>query len=92
MKFPYYTCGNVVKGLGRDGKKQGIHTALFNAETCSNISLEFKQGVYHGWAQVNNGNVYKSVIIIEKNPKIVGKRNMVFILQSNSIKSSGGNV
>ncbi len=68
MKFPYFTSGKVVHGFGRGSKQLGIPTANFPTEVVDNLPEEYKEGVYYGWAQVDNGPVYKMVMSIGKNP------------------------
>jgi riboflavin kinase len=68
MKFPHYASGEVVKGFGRGSKQLGIPTANYPESIVEKLPEEFDQGVYYGWAQVENGPVYKMVMSIGKNP------------------------
>ena len=68
MKFPYFASGVVVKGFGRGSKELGIPTANFDNEVVEQLPEYFQQGVYYGWAQVDNGPVYKMVMSIGNNP------------------------
>ena len=68
MNFPHYACGEVVKGFGRGSKQLGIPTANYPEEIVEKLPQTFDQGVYYGWAQVENGPVYKMVMSIGKNP------------------------
>lgn len=68
MKFPYFSTGTVVKGFGRGSKHLGIPTANYPDNVVDLLPEEYKEGVYYGWAQVDNGNVYKMVMSIGKNP------------------------
>lgn len=67
-KFPYYASGEVVKGFQRGSKDLGMPTANYSDEVVDKLPTEFKQGVYYGWAQIDNGNVYKMVMSIGNNP------------------------
>ena len=68
MKFPYYASGIVVKGFGRGSKEIGIPTANFPDDVVELLPAEYSEGVYYGWAQIDNGSVYKMVMSIGKNP------------------------
>lgn len=59
MKFPHYSSGEVVKGFGRGSKELGIPTANYSNNVVDKLPDCFNQGVYYGWAQVENGPVYK---------------------------------
>jgi riboflavin kinase len=67
-QFPHYASGTVVKGFGRGSKELGIPTANFPNEVVENLPTSFDQGVYYGWAQVDNGPVYKMSMSIGTNP------------------------
>lgn len=78
MKFPYYASGPVVKGFGRGSKELGIPTANFPDSLVDVLPEEYKSGVYYGWAQVDNGPVYRMVMSIGNNPYYNNtKRTMV---------------
>jgi FAD synthase len=78
MKFPYYASGTVVHGFGRGGKQLGIPTANFPNEVVDELPIEYDQGVYYGWAQVDNGDIYRMVMSIGNNPYFNNeKRTMV---------------
>ena len=66
--FLYYASGVVVKGFGRGSKDIGVPTANFDNEVVEKLPEYFQQGVYYGWAQVDNGPVYKMVMSIGNNP------------------------
>ena len=68
MKFPHYASGTVVKGFGRGSKQLGIPTANYPDEIVEKLPECFTQGVYYGWAQVDDGPVYKMVMSIGYNP------------------------
>ena len=57
-KYPYYASGEVVQGFQRGSKDLGMPTANFAEEVVDELPVEYEQGVYYGWAQVENGNVY----------------------------------
>ncbi|WAR16274.1 RIFK-like protein [Mya arenaria] len=67
-KLPYFTEGNVVKGFGRGSKELGIPTANFPIEIVQQLPEEITAGVYYGWAQVDEGPVFKMVMSIGWNP------------------------
>ena len=46
----------------------GIPTANYSDDVVSKLPEYFNQGVYYGWAQVDNGPVYKMVMSIGTNP------------------------
>jgi riboflavin kinase len=68
MRFPHYATGLVVKGFGRGSKQLGIPTANYPDEVVEKLPECFNQGVYFGYAQVENGPVYKMVMSIGTNP------------------------
>lgn len=68
MKFPYFASGPVVKGFGRGSKQLGVPTANFPHEIVDELPIEFKEGVYYGWAQVDEGQIYKMVLSVGNNP------------------------
>ncbi len=79
MIFPHYASGAVVKGFGRGSKELGIPTANYPDEVVDKLPDYFNQGVYYGWAQVDNGPVYKMVMSIGTNPYYNNqKKTMVF--------------
>ena len=82
MQFPHYATGKVVKGFGRGSKQLGIPTANYPDEIVSSLPSQYTQGVYYGWAQVNDGNVYKMVMSIGDNPYFKNeKKTMVLAKQ-----------
>ena len=68
MRFPYFASGKVVKGFGRGSKQLKIPTANFSEEIVEQLPQEYIEGVYFGWARVNNGGTFKMVMSIGKNP------------------------
>ncbi|CAF0864859.1 unnamed protein product [Brachionus calyciflorus] len=68
MKFPYFATGCVVKGFGRGSKQLGIPTANYPEDVVDKLPSAFDNGVYYGWAQVDDGPVYKMVMSIGNNP------------------------
>lgn len=68
MKFPYYASGEVVKGFGRGSKQLGIPTANYPESVVEKLPSGFDNGVYYGWAKVDDGPVYKMVMSIGNNP------------------------
>jgi len=43
-------------------------SANFDSESLARIPAEVENGVYYGWAQVENGPVYKMVMCLGWNP------------------------
>ena len=68
LVFPYYASGTVVKGFGRGSKELGIPTANFPDDVVNKLPDMYQQGVYFGWANVDNGPVHKMVMSIGNNP------------------------
>uniref|UniRef100_A0A336MMS0 Riboflavin kinase n=1 Tax=Culicoides sonorensis TaxID=179676 RepID=A0A336MMS0_CULSO len=66
--LPYFVAGEVVKGFGRGSKELGIPTANLPMEVVRNLPKELDQGVYYGWANVDDGDVHKVVLSIGWNP------------------------
>jgi riboflavin kinase len=67
IPFPYYASGEVVEGFGRGSKRLGIPTANFSDEVVDKLPENAQQGVYWGWASVENGPVHRMVMSIGKN-------------------------
>ena len=81
MDFPHYTSGVVTKGFGRGSRKLGIPTANYSEEAVQNLPDSFIHGVFFGWAQLENGPVFKMVMSIGDNPYYNNeKRTMVNII------------
>ena len=57
----------IYKGFGRGSKELGVPTANFNDEVIDKLPECFTNGAYYGYAQVDNGPVYKMVMSIGKN-------------------------
>lgn len=68
MKFPYFASGEVVKGFGRGSKQLGIPTANYPENVVEKLPAGFDNGVYYGWAKVDDGPVHKMVMSIGNNP------------------------
>ncbi|KAM7362540.1 riboflavin kinase isoform 2-T2 [Cochliomyia hominivorax] len=66
--LPFFASGEIVAGFGRGSKELGIPTANYPLEVVKSLPESFKPGVYFGWANVNNGPVYKMVMSIGWNP------------------------
>lgn len=78
MKFPYFASGEVIKGFGRGSKQLGIPTANFPESVIDTLPEVYTNGVYYGFAQINNGPVYKMCMSIGNNPYYNNtKRTMV---------------
>uniref|UniRef100_A0A1A9W8B0 riboflavin kinase n=1 Tax=Glossina brevipalpis TaxID=37001 RepID=A0A1A9W8B0_9MUSC len=65
--LPYYASGIVVEGFRR-GSEIGIPTANYPLEVVKSLPNCFKTGIYYGWANVDNGPVYKMVMSVGWNP------------------------
>lgn len=68
LKFPYFASGEVVKGFGRGSKQLGIPTANYPESVVEKLPCGFDNGVYFGWAKVDDCPVYKMVMSIGNNP------------------------
>ncbi|XP_023158333.1 putative riboflavin kinase [Ceratitis capitata] len=66
--FPFFTSGEIVRGFGRGSRELGIPTANFSLEVVKSLPAEVPLGIYYGWANVDNGEVYKMVMSIGTNP------------------------
>jgi riboflavin kinase len=78
MVFPHFASGTVVKGFGRGSKELGIPTANYAENVVEELPEAFQGGVYFGYAQVDNGPVYRMVMSIGNNPYYNNeKRTMV---------------
>ncbi|XP_031621432.1 putative riboflavin kinase [Contarinia nasturtii] len=66
--LPYYCSGPIVKGFGRGSKELGCPTANIPLDVVKALPEELKTGIYFGWANVDNGEVYKAVLSIGWNP------------------------
>uniref|UniRef100_A0A5K3FH40 riboflavin kinase n=1 Tax=Mesocestoides corti TaxID=53468 RepID=A0A5K3FH40_MESCO len=60
--------GVVVHGFGRGSRELGIPTANLCDEALQSLPPSAATGVYAGWAQVNDGPVYKMVMSLGWNP------------------------
>uniref|UniRef100_A0A1B6EZ25 Riboflavin kinase n=1 Tax=Cuerna arida TaxID=1464854 RepID=A0A1B6EZ25_9HEMI len=66
--FPVFANGEIIKGFGRGSKELGIPTANYSENVVNSLPVSVTPGIYYGWAQVNNGPVYKMVMSIGWNP------------------------
>ncbi|XP_008195627.2 riboflavin kinase [Tribolium castaneum] len=66
--LPHFAQGKVVKGFGRGSKELGIPTANFDEDVVGNLPEEIEPGVYFGFAQIENGPIYKMVMSVGWNP------------------------
>ena len=60
--------GEVVRGFGRGSKELGIPTANLPADAYAELLCAAACGIYHGWAQVDDGPVRKMVTSVGRNP------------------------
>eukprot|EP01029_Cantina_marsupialis_P029268 TRINITY_DN780007_c0_g1_i1.p1 TRINITY_DN780007_c0_g1~~TRINITY_DN780007_c0_g1_i1.p1 ORF type:complete len:167 (+),score=27.87 TRINITY_DN780007_c0_g1_i1:147-647(+) len=65
---PRYLDGKVIKGFGRGSKMLGVPTANMDVNALTNMLEGLENGVYLGWASVNGGPVYKTVMSIGWHP------------------------
>lgn len=72
--LPYFTAGEVVTGFGRGSKDLGIPTANFPASVVKSLPNEIDTGVYFGFANIDNGPVYKMVMSVGWNPYYQNKQ------------------
>ena len=80
MTFPHYASGEVIKGFDRGSRELGIPTANYPFEIVQDLPEAYNQGVYYGWAQVDNGPVYKMVMSIGTNPYYNNEKKTMVIL------------
>jgi FAD synthase len=66
---PIYIHGLVTKGFGRGSALLGMPTANLPADDYNEELLHIDTGVFIGWANVNGGPVYKTVLGIGDNPQ-----------------------
>ncbi|CAH8534619.1 unnamed protein product [Schistosoma turkestanicum] len=64
----FYASGKVVHGFGRGSKQLGIPTANLEESVVDEIPDSIENGIYFGWAKLNNTPVYKMVMSIGWNP------------------------
>ncbi|KAH8857968.1 Riboflavin kinase [Schistosoma japonicum] len=89
----FYAAGKVVHGFGRGSKQLGIPTANLEEFIVDQIPDSVKNGIYFGWAKLNNTPVYKMVMSIGWNPYFKNAkrsmvRNFIFFTNSSIIGSS----
>jgi len=65
--LPFFAWGKVVHGFGRGSKQLGCPTANFAEDIVKQLPAGFENGVYYGWASVNNGTVFKAVMSVGLN-------------------------
>ncbi|KAH8311936.1 hypothetical protein KR044_008684 [Drosophila immigrans] len=75
--LPIYASGEIVRGFGRGSKELGIPTANLSLEAVKALPNCLENGVYYGWAKVNNGDVHKMVLSIGWNPYYNNKEKSV---------------
>lgn len=67
-QLPFFLRGVVVKGFGRGAKELGCPTANFSDDVVEQVPPSIKNGIYYGFAQVDDGPVHKMVVSIGWNP------------------------
>lgn len=65
---PFFLRGVVVKGFGRGSKELGCPTANFSEEVVNEMPEYVKNGIYYGFAQVDDGQIQNMVVSIGWNP------------------------
>ncbi|KAH8293404.1 hypothetical protein KR054_000205 [Drosophila jambulina] len=76
-QLPLFAGGEIVRGFGRGSKELGIPTANFPLEVVKSLPETLPTGAYYGWANVDNGPVYKMVLSIGWNPFYNNKEKSV---------------
>ncbi|XP_053962073.1 putative riboflavin kinase [Anastrepha ludens] len=66
--MPFFASGEIIRGFGRGSRELGIPTANFPLEVVKSLPAALSLGIYYGWANVDNGEVYKMVMSIGTNP------------------------
>jgi len=66
--LPALLNGTVVHGFQRGSKKLGCPTANLSDNVVSKLDQNFLCGVYYGYANVDNGPVYRAVMSVGMNP------------------------
>ncbi|KAF6770488.1 hypothetical protein AHF37_11323 [Paragonimus kellicotti] len=72
LEFPpgiiFYAAGKVVHGFGRGSKQLGIPTANLDESVVSRLPDSLQNGIYFGWAKVDQHPVTKTVVSVGWNP------------------------
>ncbi|XP_064549755.1 putative riboflavin kinase [Drosophila montana] len=76
-QLPIYASGEIVRGFGRGSKELGIPTANLALDVVKSLPESLHTGVYYGWSNVNNGEVYKMVLSVGWNPFYNNKEKSV---------------
>ncbi|KAH8336467.1 putative riboflavin kinase [Drosophila kikkawai] len=76
-QLPLFAGGEIVRGFGRGSKELGIPTANFPLDVVKSLPETLPTGAYYGWANVDNGPVYKMVLSIGWNPFYNNKEKSV---------------
>ncbi|EDW68358.2 putative riboflavin kinase isoform X2 [Drosophila virilis] len=76
-QLPIYASGEIVRGFGRGSKELGIPTANLSLDVVKSLPESLHTGVYYGWSNVNNGEVYKMVLSVGWNPFYNNKEKSV---------------
>jgi riboflavin kinase len=79
LSQPVRICGEVIKGYGRGSKLLGMPTANLPADKYTEELSGMEMGVYVGWANVDGGPVYKTVLGIGDNPQFQNKTKTIVI-------------
>lgn len=83
---------NLIKAI-----KSEFRLANFPLDVVKALPPEFETGVYFGWANIDNGDVYKSVLSIGWNPFYNNKEKSIvriyhFIFKSNCLQTFNGKI
>ncbi|KAF8569871.1 hypothetical protein P879_06462 [Paragonimus westermani] len=72
LEFPpgviFYAAGKVVHGFGRGSKQLGVPTANLEESVVSRLPASLQNGIYFGWAKVDQHPVTKTVVSVGWNP------------------------
>eukprot|EP01117_Protostelium_nocturnum_P014463 TRINITY_DN5503_c0_g1_i1.p1 TRINITY_DN5503_c0_g1~~TRINITY_DN5503_c0_g1_i1.p1 ORF type:complete len:195 (+),score=66.24 TRINITY_DN5503_c0_g1_i1:66-587(+) len=77
--LPFFMKGKVIHGFGRGSKQLGCPTANLPIEGYNECINKLPNGVYYGWASVENGPVYKMAMNIGWSPYFGNKEKTLEI-------------
>ena len=79
LSTSYHLCGKVIHGFKRGSKLLGCPTANLDPICFKDGQLptNFEEGVYCGFASINKGTIYKTVLSIGLNPTFQTKERTV---------------
>ncbi|KAL0487470.1 riboflavin kinase, partial [Acrasis kona] len=77
LASPVRIVGQVIKGYGRGSKLLGMPTANLPADDYKEELQGMEMGVYIGYANVDGGPIYKTVLGIGDNPQFKNKTKTI---------------